>query len=81
MSGEYRDRARECWRLASEVTDPAQRALLTEMAQAWMRLDDQALRNAKLDLTYETPARREPVVQQQQQQQQQPPSGTDEPDA
>jgi hypothetical protein len=42
------------------------------MAFAWMRLHDQAEKNAKADLTYETPLPRprEQTVPQQQQQQQ-----------
>jgi hypothetical protein len=77
MSKEYRARAEECWRLAAAASSPEHRASLLEMAQAWMRLHDQAARNAKSDLTYETPPRREAVVQQQQQQQP-PPAAKDE---
>jgi len=46
------------------------------MAHAWQRLAEQANRNSKLDLVYETPARSEqqPAIQQQQQIQ---PDGSD----
>ena len=69
MPNEYRDRAAECFRLARRVNDPLQRALMLEMARAWLRLSDQAEKNAKADLTYETPPQRSSVPQQQQQQQ------------
>ena len=73
MSGAYREKALECWRLAAETANAAHRATLMEMAQAWMRLHEQATRNARLDLTYETPPPRHAAQQQQQQQQQQQP--------
>jgi hypothetical protein len=66
MRDAYRERAAECFRLANGLNDPQLRALLFEMARAWLRLSDQAEKNSQADLTYETPA----SVQQQQQQQQ-----------
>jgi hypothetical protein len=54
----YRDRAAECLRLANEANNHTHRASLLEMAQAWLRLSDQADRNSLADLTYETPPRR-----------------------
>jgi hypothetical protein len=69
VSKVYRERAAECFRLARRVNDPQQRALLLEMARAWLRLFDQAEKNAKTDLSYEPPSQ-ESVPQQQQQQQQ-----------
>jgi hypothetical protein len=71
MRTDYRERALECFQLANETTNPGHRARLLEMAQAWMRLHDQAEKNAKLDLTYEMPPPRQQSVPQQQQQQQQ----------
>ena len=68
---DYRDNAAECLRLASETTNQAMKASLLRMVEAWHRLSDQAERNAKLDLTYETPPPQQSVSQQQQQQQQQ----------
>jgi hypothetical protein len=35
---EHRERARQCLRMAREVTDSASRVLLLEMAQRWMKL-------------------------------------------
>jgi hypothetical protein len=57
MVSDYRERAAECVRLASETTNLQHRAALLEMAQSWLRLLDQAEKNAQADLTYETPAR------------------------
>jgi hypothetical protein len=69
VSNAYRERAAECFRLARTVNDPQQRAVLLEMARAWLRLFDQAEKNAQTDLSYEPPSQ-ESVPQQQQQQQQ-----------
>ena len=49
VSNEYRERAAECFRLASRVNDPQQRAVLLEMARAWLRLHDQAEKNAQTE--------------------------------
>jgi hypothetical protein len=54
---DYRGRAGECLRLANETANPTHRASLIEMAQAWLRLIDQAEKNRLSDLTYETPQR------------------------
>ena len=70
MSNAYRERAVECVRLARRVSDPRQRAVLQEMARAWLRLHDQAEKNARTDVTYETPPPRHSTPQQPQQQQQ-----------
>ena len=67
---EYHERAAECLQLANETTKPRHRARLLEMAQSWLRLLEQAEKNAQFDLTYETPPPRESVTQMQQQQQQ-----------
>jgi hypothetical protein len=40
------------------------------MARAWLRLHDQAEKNARTDVTYETPPPQQSVPQQPQQQQQ-----------
>jgi hypothetical protein len=71
MSEDYRAHAVECLQLANEATSPSARAALLRMAEAWMRLYDQAKRNAQADLSYETPPPRPQTVPQQQQQQQQ----------
>ena len=56
VAKEYLLRARHCLDIASAV-DPSRRLILLEMAQAWTRLADQAERNRKSDLVYETPLR------------------------
>jgi hypothetical protein len=61
MADEYRERAVECLRLANEASNPTQRASLIEMAFAWLRLHDQAVKNRQADLTYETPPRPSPA--------------------
>jgi hypothetical protein len=53
MPNEYRHRAVECLRLANECNDPQNRASLLEMAQAWLRLLDQAEKNSQVDIPYE----------------------------
>jgi hypothetical protein len=70
VSNAYRERAAECFRLARRVNDPRQRALLLEMARAWLQLHDQAEKNARADVTYETPPPQQSIPQVPQQQQQ-----------
>jgi hypothetical protein len=69
----YRRHAAECLAIADDpATNPQNKIMLIAMAQAWLRLAQQAEKNLTTDLVYETPPRRErPVMQQQQQQQQQ----------
>jgi hypothetical protein len=80
-SEEYRHNAASCRRVAEQTDGPAEKASLREMARAWHNLADQAERNSKADLVYETPTPRpgpqQPVVQQQQQIQ----PGKDEPES
>jgi hypothetical protein len=52
---DYRMRAGECLRLAGALSDPTQKALLVEMAQAWLRLFDQAEKSRHTDVFYQTP--------------------------
>jgi hypothetical protein len=55
-AAEYRRHAVDCLKFAYLVTDPKNKALLIEMANAWKRLADQADKNSKVDLMYdETP--------------------------
>jgi len=51
----YRQHAVECLRLAHATTEPATRAVLTDMATAWIKLGEQAEKNRQTDLVYETP--------------------------
>ena len=64
---DYIHNTAECLRLASEATNPSMKVSLLRMAESWQRLSEQAERNAKLDLTYETPTPRQSVPQRQQQ--------------
>ena len=50
---EYKRNAAECLHVASVLTDPQQKAAMIEMAQAWVRLADQAIKNNQTDITYE----------------------------
>jgi hypothetical protein len=52
---DYQHHAAECLRLAEQVTDPFHKMALIEMAQAWLRLAEQAEKNSKLDVVYEPP--------------------------
>jgi hypothetical protein len=54
---EYRVRAQHCIDIARDTQDAGRRLILVEMAQAWMRLADQAERNRKTDMVYVTPRR------------------------
>jgi hypothetical protein len=44
---EYQQRAADCLRVAQQMTNPANKALLLEMAQAWARLAEQAQTHGK----------------------------------
>ena len=52
-SDEYRRNAIECFRIADETITARSRVLLIHMAEAWLRLADQAERNLTTDLVYE----------------------------
>jgi hypothetical protein len=56
---EYCKAALDCVELADASHDPQSRMALLEMAQMWTRLADQAVKNSKTDITYETPPRRQ----------------------
>ena len=47
--------AAECIRLAGQMSDPARKLMLLDLAATWMRLAAQADKNTHLDLAYETP--------------------------
>jgi hypothetical protein len=68
-SDEYRHNAANCLAVAGQTEDPTARAMLIAMARSWHRLADQADRNSKTDLVYETPPApaEQPATQQQQQ--------------
>jgi hypothetical protein len=48
----YRQYALECLRLANDTNEPSTKAVLIDMAQAWIKL---AERNRQLSLVYEAP--------------------------
>jgi hypothetical protein len=58
----YRRYAADCLKLSNTVIDPKVRAYLRHMAVAWTDLVDQAERNLRNDVVYETP----PMLQQPQ---------------
>ena len=78
MADEYRRLAANCVSMAERVTDHQFKASLVDMAGAWLRLAEQAEKNSRTDLVYETPPRPSAEVVQQQQQQQQPEPKSDE---
>jgi hypothetical protein len=67
---EYRRKAVELADRAAREIDPAFRHEYDQLTLFYIRLADQAERNARTDVVYETPP--QPAQQQQQQQQQQP---------
>jgi hypothetical protein len=69
-SDDYRHNAANCLAVAEQMVDPSARAVLIAMARSWHLLADQAERNSKTDLVYETPPPRppqQPAAHQQQQ--------------
>ena len=74
---EYRRNAIECLRIADETITARSRVLLIHMAEAWMRLADQAQKNLTTDLVYETPPPHERPVLPEQHQQVQPKTNGD----
>ena len=54
----YRQHALESLRLANDTHESSTKAVLIDMAQAWIRLAEQARRKRGLDLAHEAPAPR-----------------------
>jgi len=52
---EYLRQAAECMRVAQETDDTGMKSRMVGMAQAWLRLVEQAQKNSQADLVYETP--------------------------
>jgi hypothetical protein len=50
---EYRRHASECLAIADDTTDPENKVLLIAMAQAWLRLAQQAERNVAIDIAHQ----------------------------
>ena len=55
---EYRVKAAELHARAACENDPALRIELEYLARSYLRLAEQAKQNSRLDLTYETPLRK-----------------------
>ena len=72
-SDEYRAKAAELSARAQKETSAFSKASLENLALSYLRLAEQAEKNATTDVAYETPPRpaHQPHQQQQQQQQQQ----------
>jgi hypothetical protein len=69
---QYRIRAGDLAAFARAERDPFQKAEFERLSQAYLRLADQADRNSRTDLVYETPSGSPDLPQAQQQQQAQP---------
>jgi hypothetical protein len=59
-ANDYRVRAKLCLDIARDFDSP-RKLILLQMARAWLRLADQADRNRKNDVVYETPPRSDEV--------------------
>ena len=75
---EYRSNAMECMRMADQVTHPAMRASLLQMAQKWLQLYEKSVSNAEVEPSSPPPAQTIVPQQQQMQQQQLEPTEPDE---
>ena len=67
----YRAKANEFMAKAKRESNPALRLQYEQFAQSYLRLAEQADRNQRTDIVYETPQSPAAGVQQQQRQQQQ----------
>lgn len=56
FAARYRAFAAKCVTVAQGLQDTSEKLALIDMAQAWIALADQAERNEKLAVVYETPA-------------------------
>jgi hypothetical protein len=63
----YRSYACRCVEISYKAPDSENKLALLNMAQAWLALAEQADKNSKIELVYETPEQPQRVVQQQQQ--------------
>jgi hypothetical protein len=55
----YQLHAANCIEIAQRTTDPKSRLSLLAMAQSWLNLAEQAVKNSETTLVYETPDRKE----------------------
>jgi hypothetical protein len=56
---QYRKRARNCLDMARTLADRRRKLIALDMAQAWLKLAEQAEKNRTADIVYETPPRPE----------------------
>jgi hypothetical protein len=56
----YLDAAAACIRLAEQTTDSSSKLKLIDMAQFWMKMGQEAEKNGRADLPYETSPPLEP---------------------
>jgi hypothetical protein len=57
----YLAAAEGCIRLAGQMSDPAKKSVFVDLAATWMRLAEQAEKNAATDVVYEPPLARQPL--------------------
>ena len=55
----YQLHAASCIEIAQRTTDPKSRLSLLAMAQSWLKLAEQTVKNSETTLVYETPERKE----------------------
>lgn len=55
LAARYREYAAKCIAVANERASAAEKLSMLDMAQAWIDLADQALKNERLQTVYETP--------------------------
>jgi hypothetical protein len=55
----YKLHAANCIEIAQRITDPESRLSLLAMAQSWIKLAEQAVKNSETVLVYETPPSKE----------------------
>jgi hypothetical protein len=55
----YQLHAANCVEIAQRITDPESRLSLLAMAQSWLKLAEQAVKNSETVLVYETPLPKE----------------------
>jgi hypothetical protein len=57
----YQLHAANCIEIAQRTTDPKSRLSLLAMAQSWLKLAEQAVKNSETVLVYETPPPKEAI--------------------
>jgi len=62
QNDEYRTLAANCLRMAKDTGEAGQKAMLLNMANAWLRLAHKAEKNSHSDLVYGTPDQPTPAA-------------------